>query len=113
MKWSWKGPKAAEWRNRKRQELADRLNVPISDYDSNGQIHFLPYLDSRTIQPVDAPTLEAQLLRQLGKNGKTFAALYEMGWHFDELFAVALTLVRKGKAKPNVDRNGKFAGLYI
>lgn len=88
MKWTWNEPRTAEWRNAKRRELSARLRVPISDYDSQGKVHFLPYLDSKIVQPVDAPTLEAQLLRQIGKRGKTFAALYEMGWAFDDLWDI-------------------------
>ena len=103
--------KPLEWRNQKRRELEQRLLVPISVYYAHGYWNFFPYLDAKQVQPVDAPTLEAQLLEQCGKNGKTFAKLHDNGWYFDELFAVALSLVRQQRAQPIVDRNGKFTAI--
>ena len=113
MKWSWDANKTAEWRNAKRRELETRLGVPISVYTAHGKVNFLPYLKCRAVQSVDAPTLEAQLLHQIEKTKcTTFAALYETGWHFDDLFAVALTVIRKELAKPDVDRMGNIVGLH-
>ena len=114
-KWTWTitSKTTAEWRAKKRAELAAEYRVPISCYDAHGKIAFLPYLDYHQVKPVDAPTMEAQLLNNIGRNGRNFADLHDKyGWAFDDLFAVALQLVLTKQAKPGLDRNGKFVGLY-
>lgn len=100
-----------EWANQKRRVIEQRLRVPISVYHAHGKICFMPYLDSRQVQPVDAPTLAEHLLRQVGTGGRTFAWLYGQGWHFDELFAVSLHVIRIGEASPVIGRNGRMVGV--
>lgn len=116
MKMSWKAPKSPTWITAKRHELGQRLQAPISVYFAHGRICFTPYLDHTKVRAASTPAMESALIERLPAHGpgKTFMALREeTGWPFDDLFAVALSLVCKGKAYPQTDRMGRFVGLYI
>jgi len=100
-----------EWECAKCRELTDQFHTPFCCYHARGRVNFLPYLDYKAVQAVDAPTMERQMWEALPTSGSlkmaSFWSLHkELGWPLDQILPVAKSLAEGQLAKLKITRSG-------
>lgn len=113
------GKEIAEWRSRKRAELAEKTGVPWSDCHAHGKIVFLPYLDYKNTIGCFDNEMVATFITAWEKTKSplgytSFLSIQrESQLSFSAVMEIARGLLETGRAIPTVNRMGKLTYIKI